>query len=102
MESNFKAIIDTKKPVLVSFYTESCPSCKSLMPVLESVKTALEDAVKIVKINVDKNPLLATTYQIKEVPTLLLFKNGFHIWRHSGMVQMNGLLKIIRSSYELA
>ncbi len=64
MKSNFNAIIDTPTPVLVDFYAEWCGPCKTLMPILEQVKSELGDAIKVIKIDVDKNHLLAANYQV--------------------------------------
>lgn len=97
MKSNFNAIIDTPKPVLVDFYAEWCGPCKTLMPILEQVKSELGDAIKIIKIDVDKNHLLAANYQVKGVPTLLLFKEGIQVWRQSGVLSKNDLVKVLQS-----
>lgn len=97
MKSNFNTIIDSKTPVLVDFYAPWCGPCKSLAPILEQVKSELGDAIKIVKIDVDKNPLLAANYQVKGVPTMLLFKDGMQVWRQSGVLQKNDLVKVIQS-----
>jgi len=97
MKSNFNTIIDSKTPVLVDFYAPWCGPCKSLAPILEQVKSELGDAVKIVKIDVDKNPLLAANYQVKGVPTMLLFKNGMQVWRQSGVLQKSDLITVIQS-----
>ena len=97
MKSNFNAIIDTPTPVLVDFYAEWCGPCKTLMPILEQVKSELGDAIKIIKIDVDKNHLLAANYQVKGVPTLMLFKEGIQIWRQSGVLSKNELIKVLQS-----
>ena len=98
MKSNFKTIIDSETPVLIDFYAEWCGPCKSLSSVLKQVKSALKDGVKIVKIDVDKNPLLAANYKIKGVPTMMLFKNGTQVWRQSGVLQMTDLIEVIKTN----
>lgn len=95
MKSKFKTIIDSPTPVLVDFFATWCGPCKSLSPILEQVKSELGEGVKIVKIDVDKNPLLAANYQVKGVPTMLLFKNGIQVWRQSGVLQKQELINII-------
>ncbi|PKA84499.1 thioredoxin [Ulvibacter sp. MAR_2010_11] len=97
MKNNFKDIINSETPVLVDFFAEWCGPCKMLAPILKQVKEELGDAVKIVKIDVDKNQPLATKYQVKGVPTLLLFKNGQQVWRQSGVLQKNDIVAIIKS-----
>jgi thioredoxin 1 len=68
-----------------------------LAPILKQVKDHLGDAVKIVKIDVDKNPDLAAKYQVRGVPTMILFKGGKLLWRQSGVLQKNDILKVLQS-----
>jgi len=96
MKSNFKSIIDSETPVLVDFFADWCGPCKVLAPILSEVKKELGAAVKIVKIDVDKNQPLAAKYQVQGVPTMLLFKNGKQLWRQSGVLQKNQLIDIIK------
>jgi len=96
MKSNFKSIIDSETPVLVDFFADWCGPCKMLAPILSEVKKELGDAVKIVKIDVDKNQPIAAKYQVQGVPTMLLFKNGKQLWRQSGVLQKNQLIDIIK------
>jgi len=95
--SNFLEVINQDKPVLVDFFAEWCGPCKSMTPILKEVKALLEDEVSIIKIDVDKNQQLATKYQVRGVPTFVLYKSGKQVWRQSGMVQKNELVRIIKS-----
>lgn len=95
MKSNFKDIINSETPVLVDFFADWCGPCKMLAPILKQVKDELGDGVKIVKIDVDKNQPLAAQYQVRGVPTMILFKNGQQLWRQSGVLQKNELVSII-------
>jgi len=97
MKSSFNTIINSDIPVLIDFSADWCGPCKMLAPVLKQVKEALGDKIKIIKIDVDKNQLLATKYQVRGVPTMLLFKNGKQLWRQSGLVQKEQLLNVVKT-----
>lgn len=96
MHSNFISIIDSTTPVLIDFYADWCGPCKMLAPILKEVKFELNNEVKIIKIDVDKNQSLAAKYQVRGVPTMMLFKNGNQLWRQSGVLQKQDIVKIIK------
>ena len=95
MKSSFKKIISTDIPVLIDFYADWCAPCKALTPILKGVKDELGEKVKIVKIDVDKNPVLAKKYQVRGVPTMILFKDGEISWRQSGVIGKEAILQAI-------
>jgi len=95
MKSSFSDIITSDTPVLVDFYAEWCGPCKSLAPILKEVKNELGNGVKIVKIDVDKNQELASKYQVRGVPTMMLFKDGKQHWRQSGVVPKHEIVNKI-------
>jgi thioredoxin 1 len=97
MKSSFKNIIASETPVLVDFFADWCGPCKMLAPILKDVKKELGDKVKIVKIDVDKNQSISAKYQVRGVPTMILFKNGEQVWRQSGVLQKNEIVQIIQS-----
>ena len=96
MKSSFNTLVNSETPVLVDFFADWCGPCKMLAPILKQVKEELGDAVKISKIDVDKNQALASKYQVKGVPTMLLFKNGKQLWRQSGVLQKNDIISVIQ------
>lgn len=94
--ASFNELINQKVPVLVDFKADWCGPCKSMIPILKDVKQQLKETISIIKIDVDKNPSLASQYQIRGVPTLIIFKEGKEVWKQSGVVQANQLIEIIK------
>ena len=91
----FQQLIQKDKPVLVDFFATWCGPCQMLAPILKQVKESLGERITIIKIDVDKNQAIAAQYQVRGVPTMLLFQNGKQLWRQSGVVSKEELIKII-------
>lgn len=93
--STFNQIIQSETPVLVDFFATWCGPCQMLSPILKQVKDSLGSKVSIIKIDVDKNQLIASQFQVRGVPTLILFQNGKQLWRQSGVLSKEDLIQII-------
>ena len=95
MKSSFADIINSDKPVLVDFFATWCGPCQMLAPILKEVKDNLGDKVTIIKIDVDKNQELASQYSVRGVPTMMLFQNGHQLWRQSGVLSKDEIIRVI-------
>jgi len=98
MKKSFKEIINSDKPVLVDFFATWCGPCKALAPILKQVKDKVGEEATIIKIDVDKNPKASQVYQVRGVPTLILFKNGEIMWRQSGVVPEGDIVEVIKDN----
>ena len=95
MSTTFDTIIKSEKLVLIDFSAIWCGPCKTLAPILKQVKDSLRERITILKIDVDKNQQLASKYQVRGVPTMILFQNGKQLWRQSGVLSKEEIIKII-------
>jgi thioredoxin 1 len=96
----FSELIRSDKPVLIDFSAEWCGPCKMLAPILEQVKRQIGDEATIVKLDVDRNQLIASSYNVMAVPTLILFKNGKPVWRRSGVTGAADLVALLKEHTE--
>ena len=96
MSQKFKELIANEKPVLIDFFATWCQPCKIQSSVLNSVKDNVGDSARIVKIDIDAYPSIAAEYQVRSVPTLMLFKNSTLLWRAAGVHDVNTLTDIIK------
>lgn len=97
MQGNFNSIIQSPVPVLVDFYADWCQPCKVQSPILHELAGELQGKLRIVKIDVDKNPEIAGRYQVRSIPTLMLFKNGNLIWKQAGVASKPQLQEVLKT-----
>ena len=95
MKGNFDAIINDTRPVIVDFHALWCGPCKVQSPILSDIASEFGERVRVIKIDVDQNPGLASKYHIQGVPTVIIFKNGQLVWRQSGVVSKNQLREMV-------
>lgn len=98
MKATFQELIKQKTPVLVDFYADWCGPCKMQNPILEKVSKEFSGKVKVIKVDVDKNSRAATKYQVRSIPTLILFKEGEIVWRQAGLANENQLRDLFKSN----
>lgn len=94
---DFRELVASKKPVLIDFFAEWCGPCKTLVPILTQVAKEMGDQVKVIKIDIDKNPILAQKLNVRSVPTLAIYKEESLLWRQSGIVSKSHLIKVLRA-----
>jgi thioredoxin 1 len=97
MKGNFNEIINDTKPVLIDFHALWCGPCKVQSPILKEVATELGDKIKVIKIDVDQNPEIANQYQIRGVPTLIIFQNGQIKYRQAGLHSKQQVMQVLQS-----
>lgn len=91
----FNDIISSDQLVLVDFFATWCQPCKMMHPILEQLKAAVDDKLRIIKVDVDKHNEIAAQYRIQSVPTLMLFRNGEVLYRNSGVMDKAELMALL-------
>ncbi|WP_374445661.1 thioredoxin family protein [Epilithonimonas sp.] len=95
MSQKFQELIQSERPVLIDFFATWCQPCKVQSSVLNSVKEQVGDKARIVKIDVDQFPTIASENGVRGVPTLAIFKNGELLWKESGVHDVNSLVGLL-------
>ena len=98
MSDSFSNIIKGRTPVLVDFSAEWCAPCRMMAPVLKQLKDKVGPGIRIIKVDIDKNNQLASLYNIRSVPTLMLFRDGSLLWSGSGIMTTDYLENVISNN----
>lgn len=98
MKTQFDTLINSNTPVLIDFFAEWCGPCKAQSPIMKDIAQELGAKVKVIKIDVDKNPAIAAKYRIQGVPTIMVFKNGDVKFRQAGMMSKPQILQIVNQN----
>lgn len=94
-KSTFGDLINGDTPVLVDMFATWCGPCKMLEPAVKQVAQKMTGKIKVIKIDIDKNPHVANAYQVQGVPTLILFHKGKVLWRTSGVMPAHQIVKAV-------
>ncbi len=95
-DADFTAQVSGPVPTLVDFWAPWCAPCRMVAPVLEEIAADQAGRIKIVKLNVDENPMAAGAHRVQSIPTLILFKNGKPVERLVGALPKEALLGRLR------
>lgn len=96
--SKFNELINGDQPVLVDFHATWCGPCQTMAPILEELKSEIGSQARIIKVDIDKNQSAAHKFNVRGVPTFILFKNGQQVWRQSGAIPKHMLEQAIKSA----
>ena len=92
--SDFDSILSQNNLVLADFHTLWCMPCRKISPLIDELKEEYIESVQVLRIDIDNSELLAESFEIKAVPTVILFKDSKEIWRHTGLISKEELTKL--------
>lgn len=95
MSTKFQELIQSERPVLIDFFAVWCGPCKVQSSVLTTVKANVGDKARIIKIDIDQYPAIASQYGVRGVPTLAIFKKGELLYKESGVHDVNRLTGVL-------
>lgn len=102
-KDNFESeVLNSEKPVVIDFWASWCGPCKMMGPVFEELGNEMQDSVKFVKVNVDSEPELASSFKVQGIPTISIVKNKQEIGRMSGFMSKEQLKERIDKFIEKA
>lgn len=91
-----ESISKSQQPILVDFYADWCGPCQTMNPIIEEVLEELGGGIKLLKLNVDKNPQLSQQFGVRSIPHYILFKKGKILWRKGGIITKRDLEKALK------
>ncbi len=101
-DDNFEnEVLNSEVPVLVDFWAEWCGPCRALAPVIEEIAEDFEGTVKVGKLNVDENPGAPSAFEIRSIPTLILFKDGAIVEKAIGALPKNQITELLETAFSV-
>jgi len=97
-KGSFNKLINSERPILIDFHATWCGPCKMLSPIIQEIKEDFGDKIRVIKIDVDKNPELSKKLEIMSMPTMMIFKNGKNLWRTVGVQTKSAIALKIEES----
>ncbi len=86
--------------ILADFFADWCGPCDHIKPILKDLENEFGEELKIVGIDIDKDSVAAAAFKVRTVPTLILFRNGESLWRHTGQISLNEIVEKINQFKE--